>query len=367
MFVLFVALAFCLGIGLSALMIPKIILISFKKKLFDTVDERKVHTGIVPRLGGVAFTPAIIMTMGLLAGLHSMTIDFATVDLGLGSKFALLLCALMLLYMEGISDDLIGLGYKAKFVCQIICGVMIVCSGIYINQLYGLFGVYEMPLWAAYPFTVLLSVFIINAINLIDGIDGLSSGLSMVALFFLGCLFVMKNDAMFAIISFTTLGVLVPFFMYNVFGRAENQNKIFMGDCGSQTIGFILAVLGVKFSMDGANGDIAIPNALVVAFCVLMIPCLDVIRVMLGRMRRGKSPFLPDKTHIHHKFLALGMSHRTAMFTILMIDAFFVLFNLTLIDVLNINLVFVIDIFAFTFMHIWISALMKRRASVEKD
>lgn len=358
--ILFIALAFLCSAGITALIIPKIILISFKKKLFDAVDERKVHQGIVPRLGGVAFTPAIVMSLALLLGLYALLQGQTGLNLHAAPTMALCLCALMLLYLEGITDDLIGMGYKVKFVCQILSAMLIVTSGVWINDFNGLFGIHEIPWFVGMPFTTVLIVYVINAINLIDGIDGLASGLSMVALFFLGCLLSLNGDIISAVIAFATVGTLVPFFIYNVFGRAEKHRKIFMGDCGSQTIGLVLGMLAVKFSMSDAQFMAQLPNPLVIAFSVLMIPCLDVIRVMIGRIQRGVNPFLPDKTHIHHKFLALGMSHRTTMVTILMIDAFFIMLNLGMVSLMDINIVLVIDIAMWCGMHMWISKMVKK-------
>lgn len=357
---LFVALAFVLSAGITALIIPKIILISFKKKLFDEVDERKVHQGIVPRLGGVAFTPAIVMSMAMLLGLYALVSSTTGINLTMAPMLSLSLCALMLLYLEGITDDLIGIGYKVKFVCQIISALLIVVSGVWINDFNGLFGIHEIPWYVGMPFTTVLLVYVINAINLIDGIDGLASGLSMVALFFLGCLFSLSGDVISAVIAFATVGTLVPFFIYNVFGRAERHSKVFMGDCGSQTIGLLLGMLAVKISMSDTLYVNSLPEPLVIAFSVLMIPCLDVIRVMIGRMRKGKNPFLPDKTHFHHKFLALGMSHRTAMVTILMIDAFFIMLNLGMVMFLNINVILLMDILMWCAMHTWINKMVIR-------
>lgn len=357
---LFVTLAFVLSAGITALIIPKIILISFKKKLFDEVDERKVHQGLVPRLGGVAFTPAIVMSMAILLGLYALLNSMTGINMTMAPTLSFCLCALMLLYLEGITDDLVGSGYKVKFVCQIASALLIVVSGVWLNDFNGLLGIHEIPWYVGMPFTTVLIVYVINAINLIDGIDGLASGLSLVALFFLGCLLSLNGDVISSVIAFATVGTLVPFFIYNVFGRAENHRKVFMGDCGSQTIGLLLGMLAVKYSMAETEYVNTLPEPLVIAFSVLMIPCLDVIRVMMGRMRNGKNPFLPDKTHFHHKFLALGMSHRTAMVTILMIDAFFIMLNLGMVMFLDINVVLLIDVLLWCCMHTWINKMIKK-------
>ncbi len=356
------ALCFLISALISSIMIPKIILISFKKKLFDTIDERKVHVGVVPRLGGVAFVPALMLSYALLYG--GCTLFGVTAPLAdHAGHLALGLSALLLLYFEGITDDLVGVSYKLKFVVQIICSLLIVFSGIWLNNLYGLFGVYELPWYVGKPLTVLILVYVINAINLIDGIDGLASGLSIVALFFLGAIFTSQGSFMSASIAFGMLGALIPFYYYNVFGKAERHNKIFMGDCGSQIVGFVLGLEAVWLCMspDESGRALAYDNTLVVAFSLLMIPCLDVIRVMIGRIRRGKNPFLPDKTHIHHKFLALGMSHRTAMLTILMIDVSFALLNLLLANKLNINILLLIDIALWCLLNVWLSHILRRK------
>lgn len=360
---LLLLISFSISAILTALILPKIMLISFKKKLFDTIDGRKVHQGIVPRLGGVAFTPAIIITNALIFGIFTLVEPNKNTYFtpNVAPRLALILCALLLLYLEGVTDDLIQVSYKTKFVIQILCATAIVCSGIWINNLYGLFGITALPWYIGMPFSVLVLVYCINAVNLIDGIDGLASGLSSIALFFMGCLFFHEKEIVCAVLAFSTLGTLVPFFRWNVFGKAEEQKKIFMGDCGSQTIGLILGILALMLSMSTTEFDILLPNSLVVAFSLLMIPCLDVIRVMIGRIRRHTNPFLPDKTHIHHKFIALGMSHRTTMIVILMLSTFFGMLNLLLVNITNINIILFIDIFIWTTMHLWISVMIKKR------
>lgn len=361
---LILLLTFLVSAVLTALVIPKIILISYRKKLFDYFDERKVHKGIVPRLGGVAFTPVITITLALVLGLLTWVkpVGFNVSFSVYGVHMALGLSALLVLYMEGIVDDLIGVGYKAKFLVQIICAAMITCTGIWLNDLHGLLGVHELSPWVGIPLTVMLIVFIIDAINLIDGIDGLASGLSMIALFFLGCLFGYCGEWAYAVFAFAALGTLASFFVYNVFGSVEAGHKIFMGDSGSQTIGLVLGLLAVRFCMHDNIGIDDMPyNPLLVASSLLMVPCFDVIRVMIGRIQHHRNPFMPDKTHIHHKFLALGMSHRKAMVSILLVSLFFIIFNLSLVRVVNVNVIVVLDVALWSLMHVWLSYVIRKR------
>lgn len=354
-------LAFFFSAVMATLMIREILRIAYQRKLFDLIDGRKVHTVQVPRLGGVAFTPSIIMSISLLSVIASMfgISPFFVVD---GRTVAYCLFAILLIYSEGIADDLLGLSYQVKFFFQFICAIALVLSRTYFTSLYGLLGIYEIPPLVGYLLAVIFIVGIINAINLIDGIDGLASGLSMIALTFFGIFATLYGYAAFSIIAFATLGVVVPFFYYNVFGRAETEHKIFMGDCGSQTIGLILGMLSVRFCMLGHAPEILhLPNTLIVVFSLLLVPCFDVIRVMVGRMRRGKSPFHPDKTHIHHKFLALGFTHRRTMATILLIAMGYVILTLSLSCFLNINIVVLIDIIVWTAMHLYLNRELKRK------
>ena len=182
--------AFCVSVVLSRIIIPRILVVAFRKRLFDVPDARKVHTGVVPRLGGISFMPTILFSVCFVTAVGLM--------LGKGSggerlmtnlpEFFLLQCGLTLLYLTGVKDDLVGLRYKAKFVIQILCACLIPLSGVWINNFYGLFGLGAIPAWVGVPLTIFLTVFITNAINLIDGIDGLASGLSGAALLVFGCL-----------------------------------------------------------------------------------------------------------------------------------------------------------------------------------
>lgn len=349
-----VILAFLISFLMTSFIIPKIMLISFKYKLFDVPDERTVHKRITPRLGGVSFPLVILFSMGLtIAATYVANGVFIGVDLS--HQLVLSMCSLILLFFIGVADDLIGVGYRNKFIAQICCGIMLICSGLWVNNLYGICGIHAMPFWMGAPLTIFIVVFIINAINLIDGIDGLASGLSSVTLIFFGSLLLYQGEWVFAMLAFASLGSLLPFFYYNVFGTSKKGHKIFMGDTGSLTIGMIISILAVKLTMFDDTNMIKINNVIVVVFSALIVPLLDVIRVVLHRFKAGKPLFKPDKNHIHHKFLALGFSHTLAMLTILLIAALFAVVNLMLADCININLLIILDIFVWTLMHIAIT------------
>ena len=175
------SLAFLLCVLCAGIVIPQILLIAFRKQLFDLPDERKIHHCAVPRLGGIAFKPVVFFTIALLLGIN-MALGHSEMLSEIGNNvrpLAFAFCSIMVLYLVGMADDLIGIRYRAKFVIQILCGVMLIAGGIYINNLHGILGIHAVPLWLGYPLTILIVVFIINAINLIDGIDGLASVLGV--------------------------------------------------------------------------------------------------------------------------------------------------------------------------------------------
>ena len=351
---------FSLGISilLTGVIIPQILLIAFRKKLFDVPDERKIHKSAVPRLGGIAFMPAIFFSVTSVCGFamlyepsQSNSIDYQWIV-----QFCFISCSIMLMFLVGLADDLVGVKYRAKFVVQIISAIMLVAGGLWIDNLHGFMWIHELSPFIGVPLTILVIVFIINAINLIDGIDGLASGLSFAALIIYGTAFFFMKAYIFAVISFAVVGVLIPFFYYNVFGDAKKRKKIFMGDTGSLTIGLILAYLSLElYCISMVYGSELRANPFIVAFCPLLIPCLDVVRVFMGRIRRHNNPFLPDKTHIHHKLLAIGIPPRLCMVTIVTVALFTSTLNIYLSQYIDVNILVLLDIGGWTAGNILLS------------
>ena len=224
----FIEFAFIVIVGwtLSAMVLPRISLVSFRRRLFDSVDERKLHTAHIPRLGGIAFFPCITVTVSLAIIGYNLWQGYNILDMDLTNRLLSMLCCLFILYLIGMMDDLIGVRYRAKFFIQIVCGIMLVAGGVELSDLHGMLFIHSMPSWISIPLTVFVTVFIINAINLIDGIDGLASGLCSIACLLYGLTFLMFHQYIYAMLAFATLGVLVPFFYYNVFGNAEHGKNI---------------------------------------------------------------------------------------------------------------------------------------------
>ncbi len=358
--------ALVISIVAAGILIPQILLIAFRKKLFDELDERKIHHSTVPRLGGMAFEPVILFTIFIL-----LVVDIHTGRLQLMEELgenilslSICVCSLILLYLVGIADDLIGVRYSAKFVVQVGCGLLFLFGGLYISDLHGLFFFNSLPWFLFWPMTVLLVVFIINAMNLIDGIDGLASGLSGVALGYYGFVFFEIGEYTFSMVAFATLGTVIPFFYYNVFGEAEKQKKIFMGDTGSLTIGLILCFLSFRMAnveISPTHTCLSKVHPMFLAFTPLMVPCMDVVRVFIFRLKCRKNPFMPDKSHIHHKLLSLGLSQHVAMISILFFSAFIIVISLILSKEMNPTLLFMCIVAFFAIINIWMHAKIEEK------
>ena len=357
---IFLSVGCLLSLVLGLMIIPKILLISYKKRLFDLPDSRKVHQVPVPRLGGISFFPVILISSCFILGVRVST-GFPIVELP-AHEFLFFTVGGMMLFLIGVADDLIGVGYRYKFLVQIIAAFLIVCPGEWFNTLGGLFGIYELPVALGVLFTLFVVVYITNAINLIDGIDGLASGLSCIALSVLGIICMVEGDEIYAQLAFATLGVIVPFWFYNVFGNAKRGHKLFMGDTGSLILGYIISLLVIHLSRnDMSEANEVAHSHMVLAFSTLIVPLFDVVRVVIHRLREGKSPFLPDKNHFHHKLLRTGMRPRQVMVTILFIALFFIGINGLLADVLNITILLMLDIVLWTLMQLGINRAIRRR------
>jgi UDP-GlcNAc:undecaprenyl-phosphate GlcNAc-1-phosphate transferase len=352
--ILIILVPFLLALYLGKRMIPFIYLVSYKKRLFDPINKRKIHQNIVPRLGGVAFAPVQCCLMTVAVMIFHKYNFLNDLHLNTGEilpMFLLLTTGLVILFLVGIADDLVGVSYQVKFVAQLIAASFFPLAGLWINDMYGVLFITHIPAWVGMPLTVFAVVLIINAINLIDGIDGLCSGLILVSSLFLGILFIIDGAWLHAIFAFITTGVLIPFFYFNVFGASKRKRRIFMGDTGSLTLGYSIAFLAISFSMNNQDIKPFSEGAIVAAFTTLMVPVLDVARVMWVRFRNGKSVFEADRNHIHHKFLDLGFSHRVTMIYIILLAMFFSAFNIISVQFISNNIVLALDVVLWGLFH----------------
>lgn len=359
---LFLLFGFLFAVSLGMVIIPRIWVISHTKRLYDVPDARKVHTMPVPRLGGLSFFPVILMSMFLVIGfrLYFWDMDTSSLSFNMLYEYLFLFVGMTLLYLVGVCDDLVGVGYRYKFAVQIAAALLLVLSGNWFDSFGGLFGIYSVPVWVGVPFTVFIVVYITNAINLIDGIDGLASGLCCIALSVLSVIFFLRGQYVYALLAICTLGILMPFWCYNVFGNANRGHKLFMGDAGSLTLGYVISFLIIHMSVTNEVSPTLSNPYMVIAFSTVLVPLLDVIRVVLHRLREHKNPFLPDKNHFHHKLLRTGMRVRIVMVCIIAISAFFILLNSSLAWRVDITYLFFLNLFCWSILHVGLNGLIKR-------
>ena len=358
---LYILVTFVVSAACGFASIPFIVRYCKRKGIVDTPQKRKVHTVPVPRLGGACFLPS----MGVAA---IIALAVFNQEMGVEGKITVNLWAcyfvmcLTMIYAVGFVDDYVGVSAKTKFVVQTAAAAILPLSGLYLNTLYGLFGIHDIPAVVGMPLTVLVIVFINNAVNLIDGIDGLCASLALIALGGFIVLFTMNELTVYSVLIAGLMGVLASFLFFNVCGKdTKDGYKIFMGDSGSLTIGFILAFLLVKISMARGNAHFAPHNYLLLASTLLTVPCLDVLRVMAARVRHGRPVFDADKNHIHHKLLRAGLGQRGALITVVALQALYIAVNVSLCDRLDINVILIIDIAVWLLFHAVLNRKIRER------
>ncbi|MBD0778101.1 undecaprenyl/decaprenyl-phosphate alpha-N-acetylglucosaminyl 1-phosphate transferase [Maribacter sp. ANRC-HE7] len=286
---------------LSIRMYPVIIYVSQTKGLVDVPEGRRSHTHEVPNLGGVGLFLAFSLTMILFA-----------ISVGLGRpelvKLLSVLGATIILLFLGIKDDLVLLSPRKKFIGQFIAaGIVIFATDLRIQDFEGLLGIGELPYWVSVGFTFFVFLLMVNAYNLIDGIDGLAGVTGIVASLFFGVFFALNEALFLAMVSFALTGAIIGFLGFN-FSKTQ---KLFMGDSGSLFIGFLLTYLGIGFlgMNESAGTSFVFAKSPVLLMAVMSFPLFDTLRVFILRIRKGRSPFVADRNHIHHRLLDVGLSH----------------------------------------------------------
>ncbi len=302
----FALLCFITAFVVTLITIPPIISLIKKHKLYDMPNARKEHSSPIPTMGGIAIIAGMMTALFLWFPFSNAVgqISFffsITVLLGLG-----------------MMDDLKDLSPTYKFIVQAGLAALIALSGIRITSFEGLFGIDELPLMAQYTFTFLAIVGITNAFNLIDGIDGLAGGLGFMSLVILGMFLTMSGDVSTALIAFALSGGILAFMYFNL-----NPARIFMGDTGSLVLGFVVAILCIRLmQVNVLVSNPVLPHAPVFVLSIVLIPVFDTIRVFATRIWKGHSPFIADRTHIHHLLTNQGFSHGFASKLICFIHGF---------------------------------------------
>ena len=297
--------------GLIAM--PVVIRIAKAKGFVVRPNKRMSHTGEVPNVGGIDICFSFMLTY-LLFEFNQM------------SQSQFFLIGLFAIMAIGFIDDVLILTPTAKILGETLAGIALIgFADIRLTHLHGIFGIEQMSIIPSYLLSLFVLLAIINAINLIDGVDGLASGLGMLYCIFFAVYFHLAGEISWSILGICMVGALAVFFIYNVFGSRE---KIFMGDSGSLLLGYLLTAFVFHFCEINAYHEVSdslhMNAAPVVAICVLTVPIFDTIRVSLTRIKHHRSPFEPDKNHIHHLLLKTGLNHIQTTCVLLTVSALFI-------------------------------------------
>ncbi len=296
--------AFCVSLLLVGWIHPRIVRIAKDKAIVDNPDARKLQKEPVPVLGGVAVFFGTVIGIGLASYATDCSVLLTAI------------VAMTIMLYTGTMDDILNLSPSLRFVIEIVtvCGLIFI-GGFRIDDFHGLWGLHEIALGYAVPLTLFAAVGIINAINLIDGVNGLSSGYCIMACALFGSYFYQAGNLPFALLAAVCAGALIPFFLHNVFGH---RSRMFIGDGGTLVMGAVLAIFVCSVLRHGAPGIEARSVGLIpMTLAVLCIPVFDTLRVMSTRILHRQSPFHPDKTHLHHVFIQIGCSHLATTLIIL--------------------------------------------------
>ncbi|MDD3859442.1 MAG: MraY family glycosyltransferase [Bacteroidales bacterium] len=318
-----VTLSFVVALSLSLVSISPIIALAKGKKLFDMPNKRGVHKNATPTLGGIAIFAGFMFSSLVFGGLVKVN-----------TSLPIIAAACLIIFLVGLKDDVFVLSPSKKLWAQIFAAFLIVLlSDIRITNLHGMFGIREIP----YIVSILLSAFVIiavtNAFNLIDGIDGLAASMGIISSVSFGIWFFLIGNMEFAILCFALSGSLLGFVHNNVTKNLEK--KLFMGDTGSLLIGFVLACVAIQFNESNllVKGDYKILSAPAVSIGLMFMPLFDTMRVFLVRMFKRKSPFKPDRQHVHHLLLSLRYTHVQATALLSAAAICFIIISILLRDI----------------------------------
>ena len=303
-----------------------------KKHLFDVPNSRKLNKTVVPTLGGVSIFIGVTLASILFIGKLSFP------------EMRYIIAALIMLFFIGLKDDILVIAPGKKLIIQIAAAaILVVLGGVQIKSLSNLFYLNQISIWISAPLSFMLLLFIINSINLIDGIDGLASGITIFISGILGGWFLVAGHLEYAVLSFAITGSVLAFMRFNLWG---GENKIFMGDTGSMILGGLLGVLAIKFLSFNISApeSLQIANAPTFILALFIVPVTDTLRVFAIRIYQKRSPFSPDMNHIHHILIKSGMKHLQASGFLILYTSFFVLLNLVSMNYLSTTLSFIITL-----------------------
>lgn len=335
-------LSFSWSFLISVFAIPSIIYVAHVKKLLDEPNKRTIHELLTPRLGGLA----------IFAGFMSSLTIFGELTNGVKE----LLAGAIIIFFIGLKDDIVSVSAFKKFFVQVLAsGIVMFMADIRITSFHGLFGINEIDFGLSYAITFLVIIGITNAINLIDGLDGLAGSIVLITSAAFGFYFYRfggEEYASYTDVAFCLIGGTLGFLRYNL-----HKAVIFMGDTGSLICGFIVSIMAIQF----VEMRPVVGSSPVIAISILIIPILDTVRVFILRILSGTSPFSPDKNHIHHRLMDIGLSQLGTLSVLVVVNLVAIFISVFFSDLGNNNLLLIIISYALVFSIVL--ELLRKRAS----
>lgn len=330
-----IALSSAFAWSIVTVSVPSILKIAEVKHLMDSPNTRSSHKAPIPTLGGVAIFVGLLLSLTIWVGIDEIN----------GLQYVL--GATTLIFFTGLKDDMLVMAPGKKLIAQLLASATIILGiDLQLDNFYGILGVDGLSSWFSFPFTLFVFVLITNAYNLVDGIDGLASVLGIIASSFFGGWFFIAGHVDYAILAFITVGALVAFIRYNF----SVKQKIFLGDTGSLIIGVLCATMSLQFiNLNGqaAGADYYLYNAPLIVIAILGVALFDILRVFIIRLYRKKSPFHPDRNHVHHLLIDLNISHRKVTLLLGVGNVLLILFAVCFFTFLNPNAAFFLVILFF--------------------
>lgn len=318
--------SFLVACCLTVIIIPKIVAVAIIKKLSDKPGDRKIHSHQIPTLGGIAMFTGFFISLMLFAN-------------GYVEHITVIAASSFMIFAMGIKDDLITMSPRKKLTVEILSALLIVVvAEIRITNLHGFLGIDMLPVWLSIIVSVFVIILIINAFNLIDGIDGLATSIGILSTVLLAVWFWIAGDFGYSIIAASVAGALCAFLPFNVY---NGRFKIFMGDTGSLTIGLLLAILAIRFNELNlvVAPSVSFYSAPAIILAIFILPLFDAVRVTIIRLHKGLNPFAGDNNHLHHRMLRLDFSHIKSTL-ILVVANMAIIFVAVSLDKYGVNTVF---------------------------
>ena len=332
-------------------LVPKITWVIVRRKLNDVPNNRSSHTVATPTMAGVSFFVVLILTV-------FFTQQFDQEQVGVS-----LIASNTLIFISGLKDDLVGISPRAKLFIQ-FCATLFLFyqSGWQEPTLHGLFGIHEIPVALYYTLLTTMVLTIVNAYNLIDGVDGLAATIGMVVFSIFSVIFYAAGMSFYYLLCLSFVGMLLAYIYYNF----SSTKKIFMGDTGSLLIGFCIAFLALKFlsiaPAEYRHFRFKMENKIFVLTAILCIPLIDTFRVMGIRMWAKKSPFYPDRNHMHHVLIDSGLSHLKTTLVLGFVNFIVVILTLWCASMFNSVILLLLTVIVFA-VFLVVFALLKKAAT----